>query len=182
MTAGGASAAAVLIDFEDQASGSFNIANPLTYPQAVFTSSTGSIHINGAGLGKDICAMTAAQGCIGTMTVAFAQAVNNLSFLTVGDNQSGANVFVTVTTLGGVFNWIGYSDGATFAYDLQDLSSYVDVIGLSLSSSDPYGLAYDDFRFDAAARGVPEPAAWALMIVGFGLAGGALRRHRAIAA
>jgi hypothetical protein len=29
-----------------------------------------------------------------------------------------------------------------------------------------------------AAAGVPEPAAWALMIVGFGLAGAALRRRR----
>lgn len=39
----------------------------------------------------------------------------------------------------------------------------------------------DDFRFDAVAggnNGVPEPAAWALMIGGFGLAGAAARTRR----
>ncbi len=38
-----------------------------------------------------------------------------------------------------------------------------------------------DNRFiDPLAAGVPEPAAWALMILGFGLAGASLRRHRAV--
>ncbi|WP_397420182.1 PEPxxWA-CTERM sorting domain-containing protein [Phenylobacterium sp.] len=39
-------------------------------------------------------------------------------------------------------------------------------------------LGYDSFRFGAA---VPEPATWAMMIVGFGFAGGALRRRRILA-
>ncbi|OAN58106.1 hypothetical protein A7X12_06220 [Sphingomonas sp. TDK1] len=44
--------------------------------------------------------------------------------------------------------------------------------------------AYGDVQFKAdfsvgATSGVPEPAAWAMMIGGFGLAGGALRRRRA---
>lgn len=180
-TGAATAATTVLIDFEDQAAGSFNIVSPLVYPQATFSSSTGSIHINGAGLGKDICAIDAARGCIGTTTVTFAGPVNNLSFLTVGDNQAGANIFATVTTLGGVFNWVGHSDGNTWAYDLQDLSAFVDVTALSLSSSDPYGVAYDNFRFDAAVGGgVPEPATWALMIAGFGLAGAGLRQRRAV--
>ena len=38
----------------------------------------------------------------------------------------------------------------------------------------------DEVRFDGAAAGVPEPASWALMIGGFGLAGAALRRRRAV--
>lgn len=45
----------------------------------------------------------------------------------------------------------------------------------------------DNFRIVASniegdVGGVPEPGAWALMIAGFGLAGGALRRRRAVAA
>ena len=52
------------------------------------------------------------------------------------------------------------------------------------------GLAYrqvnfDNVRLDASpipTTGVPEPAAWALMIAGFGLAGAAMRRRRPIAA
>lgn len=37
-------------------------------------------------------------------------------------------------------------------------------------------LAFDNVRYDLSAA-VPEPAAWALMIGGFGLVGGALRRR-----
>ena len=33
-------------------------------------------------------------------------------------------------------------------------------------------------NFEVAAAGVPEPATWAIMIAGFGLAGGAMRRRR----
>jgi opacity protein-like surface antigen len=39
----------------------------------------------------------------------------------------------------------------------------------------PGTLGFDDLRF---TTGVPEPATWALMIGGFGLAGAALRRRR----
>lgn len=37
------------------------------------------------------------------------------------------------------------------------------------------------FRVDSVASSTPEPATWALMIGGFGLVGGALRRGRAVA-
>jgi hypothetical protein len=43
-------------------------------------------------------------------------------------------------------------------------------------------VGFDNFEFDTVtAAGVPEPAGWALMIAGFGLAGAALRRRRAAA-
>jgi hypothetical protein len=43
-------------------------------------------------------------------------------------------------------------------------------------------LAFDDITFTPDAGAVPEPASWALMIVGFGAAGGLLRsRRRALA-
>jgi hypothetical protein len=43
----------------------------------------------------------------------------------------------------------------------------------------------NSFEFDslaASSAGVPEPAAWTLMIAGFGAAGAMLRRHRSVAA
>ena len=45
-------------------------------------------------------------------------------------------------------------------------------------------VAFDDITFGSATAGggVPEPATWALMIAGMGLAGGALRRRRSLAA
>jgi hypothetical protein len=45
-------------------------------------------------------------------------------------------------------------------------------------------VGFDNFQFDtvtAVGTGAPEPAAWALMIAGFGLTGAALRRRRAAA-
>ncbi|HZZ67493.1 MAG TPA: PEPxxWA-CTERM sorting domain-containing protein [Phenylobacterium sp.] len=46
------------------------------------------------------------------------------------------------------------------------------------SASDPSGEAF--FSTTLTAGGVPEPAAWALLIVGFGLTGATLRRRRAL--
>ena len=48
-------------------------------------------------------------------------------------------------------------------------------------------VGFDNFEFNTVtaaplAGGVPEPASWALMIAGFGLAGASLRRRRAAAA
>lgn len=38
---------------------------------------------------------------------------------------------------------------------------------------------YDNITFGSANPGVPEPAAWAMMLAGFGLVGGAMRRRTA---
>src|SRR5262249_1384084 len=40
-------------------------------------------------------------------------------------------------------------------------------------------LGYDTFRFGPSTHGVPEPGVWALMVAGFGLLGGLVRRRRA---
>jgi len=42
-----------------------------------------------------------------------------------------------------------------------------------------FASTYDAFEFDNLAVAVPEPAAWAMMIFGFALVGGALRRRSA---
>ena len=48
-------------------------------------------------------------------------------------------------------------------------------IGPGAATNDSY--AIDDLRF-TSSRGVPEPATWGLMILGFGAAGATLRRRR----
>lgn len=41
-----------------------------------------------------------------------------------------------------------------------------------------FGATQNAFEFDNVAIAVPEPATWAMMIAGFGLVGGAMRRRR----
>ena len=76
-------------------------------------------------------------------------------------------------------------DGSATTPDLLTLSGFSDVTRLVISSFDFNGVVYDDFTFDKIPiprdGGVPEPAGWALMILGFGLVGGALRRRSRLA-
>ncbi len=50
------------------------------------------------------------------------------------------------------------------------------------SYNDPAFNYFDDVSVRGPGQGVPEPGVWSLMIGGFGLAGGALRRRRALTA
>ena len=57
------------------------------------------------------------------------------------------------------------------------------VTSLTLSTSNPVGVAYhfmggDSFTLAAVGNAVPEPATWAMLILGFGVVGGALRSAR----
>jgi len=48
---------------------------------------------------------------------------------------------------------------------------------------DGFNGGIDNLTFEVTSRGaVPEPASWALMIAGFGMVGGTLRRRKAVAA
>ena len=66
---------------------------------------------------------------------------------------------------------IGAGDSFGLRWKLAD-------IGNPLVTTDD-GLAIDDFRLTATVAPVPEPASWAMMIGGFALAGGVLRRRTA---
>jgi hypothetical protein len=169
--------AATVIDFSDRADGNQG-TNVMVYPEATFTGS-GTLFVNGAGVGKDLCTF-GSLGCNGTMTVTFAGPVSNLSFTTVGDNLA-ASLFITLGfQVGGPVDLVRPLDGNTFVKDTHDLTAFSGITSLTLYSDDLAGLAYDDFTFEAAAGpGVPEPAAWALMITGFGLVGISIRRREA---
>ena len=68
---------------------------------------------------------------------------------------------------------------------LNDIVFYGFISDTAFSSITFNGVNNDGFSFDNAlfsAGGVPEPATWALMIGGFGLAGVALRRRRTVTA
>jgi len=94
---------------------------------------------------------------------------NSITFLggTVGDlTLSGPNLFYPATAFGG-----DQSIGRRVTYDFG-AGDFTSVVFSSGSNS---------FEFDNIAGSVPEPSSWALMLVGVGALGFALRRRPALA-
>lgn len=124
----------------------------------------------------------------GQFTVAFDRAVSAIGFYAI-DIESAASVDFT------------YADGSNGQHSLADLASsatksgsvfffgMIDtahpITGFSITnttSSDIF--AFDNFTIGDAPQvitppAVPEPASWAMMLAGFGLAGSMMRRSRA---
>jgi hypothetical protein len=59
---------------------------------------------------------------------------------------------------------------------------YADNLGTFGQGSDNSAGVYAKFWLESMPSAVPEPATWAMMITGFGLAGAALRRRRSVGA
>ena len=69
--------------------------------------------------------------------------------------------------------------GANGACNGAHVGAFGDAIFDTFGGSSNTGYL-DNFSIDTVPGGVPEPASWALMIAGFGLAGASLRRRRAV--
>jgi hypothetical protein len=82
---------------------------------------------------------------------------------------------------------LGYTPGDFVAFSGADFGHTLYWGGLQFTDASRHvvltGDSGFDYRYSAfpATGGVPEPASWALMILGFGAAGSALRRRRALA-
>lgn len=105
---------------------------------------------------------------------AFNAIVPRLSYdlhYTYVDSGGSHSSFVTLDAVPGL---------QTFAFNLSDVQSFTMFTGDTNNNLGP-GVQLDNVRFDnAPSNGVPEPASWALMIAGFGLAGATLRRRRPV--
>jgi len=174
-------AAATVIDFNDRPGGAQ--PSPFVYPEATFTSSTGQLFVGAAAIAKEICPLTASFNCVATLTVDFTGSVNGLTFEVSGDDADSSTLSVAYTTTSGagVFNF-GAFDGTFNTAHLVDMSAISNLTQLVLTSDDPAGLAYNRFTFTPNGGGaVPEPATWALLILGFGAVGAAMRRRTTLA-
>lgn len=82
----------------------------------------------------------------------------------------------TIEYAGTGFSYVGGPSGLADALvtEAQDGTIPGDANWIALSSLDSQGVATDQ----GLGSGVPEPASWAMMLAGFGLAGATLRRRR----
>ncbi len=81
---------------------------------------------------------------------------------------------VSLGASGGTFNsWTNFAASSGFVAGMNTLT--FDVTNLAQASGNPTGLRVEFSNSSVAA--VPEPAVWSLMIIGFGLIGGSLRRR-----
>ena len=126
---------------------------------------------NGNGGGVDGYTETLTfSAAVGTFSADFARSAGSNDGEIILSAFNGATLVATSSgSFGALAEWMSLSiAGVTF-----------DSVTWSGSGTDfhPYGV--DNVVFGAAQGGVPEPAAWALMLVGFGGLGVALRRRRA---
>ena len=107
-----------------------------------------------------------------------------------GSSMTFSNVFYSSLFLGSVgpVSYTGTalpvsaSTAGTTGYDTMSVSFTATSAGsirgfVGTDSADNIGPILDNFRIDITPGAVPEPATWAMMIAGFGLVGGALRRR-----
>jgi len=181
----GASAATVLSDNFDSASQTLNWAG-----DSVFAVTGGSVDLIGTGFYDfypgngnyvDLDGSTGYGNSPAsqlTSLASFGAGAYTLSFQ-LGGNARGAAPKTTVVSLGNWSTSITLNSGdplSTYTFSFNTTGGNL-VFGEN-GPSDQQGNILDNVGLTA---GVPEPATWALMISGFGMAGVALRRRRAFA-
>lgn len=123
-----------------------------------------------------LCPRTATINCGGDFNLTFAAPVSAMQFYFTGDD--GTSPLSVQAWLGGIL--LGTvsvnGDGDPHTAQLVDLSGFgnLDELKVTGGANDRDGLGYDDFSFVAS---VPEPSTWAMMLLGFGAIGAAVRRR-----
>lgn len=98
------------------------------------------------------------QGCNWTTT--------SFNGFVLSDVSSTVDAFTGVT-INAATNYLGF-DASRVSFDADNI--YVNLQGLTANGT----ITLD---INGAAGGIPEPAAWAMMLAGFGLVGAAMRRR-----
>lgn len=101
------------------------------------------------------------------------------------------NLMSEVRGNGAIFNITAGSDSGTLALGPGGYTRWITITSATPFSTISFAeqpvpgfagdLIYDQYFGDVVSAAVPEPAQWALMIAGFGLAGATLRRRRVLA-
>ena len=116
------------------------------------------------------------QGNVSPITFAFASPTDAFAF-----NWGAADTAWTVELFAGATSIATYALTATFSNNDKQYFGFTGngITSVTLSNGGSFDWVFiDNLTFGAAGAVVPEPATWAMMIGGFGFAGGALRRRR----
>jgi hypothetical protein len=104
------------------------------------------------------------------------------------DGAAGETANVFVSSNGVTFTFLGVAtDNGVTSFDLGSIGfnqpvKAVKIVGLDNFGGSPgFDVAFVQVLPGSIGPGVPEPAAWALMILGFGASGAMLRRRKALA-
>jgi hypothetical protein len=147
----------------------------LTFVAAPASATVYVVGINGSLTGNTLTTMCAPGACPSpTQTSAFAADFSTMlgpkdlhegdNFFTFGSLYSGGLFSGFINNNGGVLSGHGLS------FSMQTCSPGVPTVGCQLSTGSA--------PLFAVSGGVPEPASWALMLIGFGAIGSAMRRRR----
>jgi hypothetical protein len=175
----------VVIEFVD--SGAGPMAGPYggTFPGSFPVSVSTSVVLGDDGPIADFLSLpTGSYITVGfTDEDIFDQAGNDIFIREVGASGERANVFVTSDFVTYTLLGIAQDDIST-AFDLASIGYTGQVRGVRIQGLDALGGSpgFDVVNVQALAfvpGAVPEPSSWALLITGFGLVGGALRRRPA---
>lgn len=107
---------------------------------------------------------------------------NDIFIAEVGASGEQANIFVSFDFINFTFLGLAIDNGVT-AFDLASIGfaspvRAVRIVGLDNFGGSPgFDVSYVQVLPGSVGPAVPEPATWALMIAGFGLAGAGLRRR-----
>jgi PEP-CTERM motif len=120
----------------------------------------------------------------GAFAALFSSDQSQFGFQLVGGGGGNANISFFRAD-GSLIQAIVVGGLADTFYGFQRDGGINDIRGISIWNDDSGGIGFDNLKFDVRSTGggaVPEPAAWAMMLAGFGLIGAAMRRRRTVTA
>jgi hypothetical protein len=116
----------------------------------------------------------------GAFAVQFSSDQSEFGFQLVGGD--GGTAFVSFfNAAGGLIDSISLSSLANADYGFSRDGGVKDIRGISISNNDLGGIGFDNLKFDVKSifvPRVPETSTWAMMLLGFGAVGYAMRRRQ----